>query len=323
MTGPATRWGILGTAAIARGAFVPSCRETQAGEVYAVASRSQERAEAFAAELRIPRAFGSYDDLLADPDVDTVYVPLPISHHCEWALRCAEAGKPALVEKPLAATAAEAERMAAAFAARELLLAEALMYRFHPLTRKALAVIREGKLGELRIARASFNAAVSEPDNIRFNKETGGGALLDLGSYCVHFLRQVAGTEPLSVAALAEPAPTGVDRSLAGVLRFPDGLLGYFGCGLDTEFDCSYEVSGTKARLMVERGALCVWPGEEFRIRFWPPGAESDEVIPVPAANPTRLMLDDFHQALRGGTPEFDIVDSISNLRVIDAVRDA
>jgi predicted dehydrogenase len=302
---------------------VPACRETPLGEVYAVASRSQDKAGAFAAELGIPHAFGSYDALLADPDVDAVYVPLPISHHCEWALRCAEAGKPALVEKPLAATAGAAELMAEAFASRGLLLAEALMYRFHPLTRTALALIREGKLGDLRIARASFNADVSAPDNIRLRKETAGGALLDLGSYCVSFLRQVAGAEPESVAALAEPAPTGVDRSLAAVLRFPGGLLGYFGCGLDTAFDCSYEVSGTKGRLMVERGALCVWPGEDFRIRFWAPGAESDDVTTVPAANPTRLMLDDFHRALSGGTPEFDIADSVATLRVIDAVREA
>ena len=158
------------------------------------------------------------DPLLVEPRDRTqaVYLPLPVSRHAQWSLRAAEAGKAVLVEKPMARNAAEARSMAEAFTRRGLLLAEAMMYCYHPLNRKALDMVRAGDVGEVRMARASFNAATSDPNDIRLRKETGGGAMLDVGCYCLSILRSIAGQEPFAIKALARMGE--VDENLAGVL---------------------------------------------------------------------------------------------------------
>jgi len=317
------RWGILGAAHIARVTTAPAIAASSNGKVEAVASRSLEKARAWAKEIGVAKAYGSYDELLADADVDAVYVPLPISMHCEWSIRCAEAGKHVLVEKPIAATADEARRMADAFSRSGLVIAEGLMYTYHPLTRKVLDMVRAGAVGEVRMVTASFNAAVHDPGNIRMRRETGGGGLLDVGSYCVSFLRHATGEEPDDVAALGRYADgDGVDENLAAVLKFPSGVIGYLGCGIKTQFDCSYSVSGTTGRLLVDRGALCAWPGEGFRIRHF--HGDDEDQIPVPEANHYTLMVEDFADAvLNDRRPANAVEDAVKNMAVLDRIAKA
>jgi predicted dehydrogenase len=180
------RLGVLSTADIARTKVIPGMRTAQRVEVVAIASRDEARARSAAAELGIPRAHGSYEALLADEDVDAVYIPLPNHLHAPWAIRAAEAGKHVLCEKPLAMTAAEAESMASAADAAGVVLMEAFMYRHHPSWQAALEVVRSGRLGRLTAVQSWFSYYNDDPTNIRNIREAGGGALYDIGCYDVH-----------------------------------------------------------------------------------------------------------------------------------------
>ena len=199
MTEP-VRWGLLSTAKIAR-AILGGARETAAAEVVAVASRDRERAGAFATEHGIPRAHGSYEALLEDPDVEAVYVPLPNSMHLPWAVRALEAGKHVLCEKPLSRRAAEVEAAFAAAARADRLLMEGFMWRYHPQTERVVALVREGAVGRLRVVRAAFGFTLPEgADNVRWRPDLEGGALMDVGCYCVSAMRLVCGGEPERVS---------------------------------------------------------------------------------------------------------------------------
>lgn len=316
------RWGILGNARIARGQMIPSLQSLDSVELIAIASRTKESAEAVAKEFNIPKAYAGYEALLADPEVEAVYIPLPVNLHAEWAIRCAEACKHALVEKPFTATAEEAEKVGEAFAARGLVVGEAFMYRFHPLTRKALEIVHAGDLGTVRTVHANF--LVTPPGdratNIRFKKETRGGALWDLGGYCVSFLRAVAGEEPTSVTAKARFSPeSGVDEAMSGVLNFSSGLIGTFNCDLMSNFVCTYEIIGTEGRLRCDNGALVAWPGGKFALDLWKGGEH--ERIEVPEANAYALEAEALGMALRGIEPwPFSISESVENIRVMEAL---
>jgi predicted dehydrogenase len=314
------RWGILGAARIADG-VAQAIAAADGAKLAAVASRDPRRAAAFAAKHSC-RAHASYEALLDDPTIDAVYVPVPTALHAEWALRCAEAGKPALVEKPFAMSAAEARRVFTAFAERSLPVGEALMYHFHPLTRRARALIADGALGPLRALRSTFVTAIAAPDDIRWRRETGGGALRDLGCYCVSVLRLLAGAEPTTLAAIQSEASAGVDAAFAGTLHFPGGALGWFGCAMRGAFDCSYEAIGDDGILRVDRGAMVAWPGEAFRIAL----ARGDrrEEIDVPSENHYRLMIESFSRAVSGieryGIPP---EETLANLEVMDQLLGA
>ncbi|HHH76611.1 MAG TPA: Gfo/Idh/MocA family oxidoreductase, partial [Phycisphaerae bacterium] len=222
------RWGILSTANIAQGRVIPAINNSRNGRVVAIASRNGDRARKVAGQLGIDRAWPSYEDLLADGEVDAIYNPLPAGLLAEWSLKCARAGKPTLVEKPFATNVHDAREVFAAFAASNLAVAEAFMYRHHPLTKKVLDIVRSGRLGQLRSLRASFHAGQSDEADIRFSPELGGGAMLDLGCYCLSILHALAGRSPLGVKSIVHAGPAGVDEQIAGVLDFGDGLLGSF-----------------------------------------------------------------------------------------------
>jgi len=311
------RWGVLGAARIAE-AVVPAIASTPGSTVAAIASRDPARAQAFAAKHGIARAYAGYADLLADPDIDAVYVPLPAAEHATWALACAAAGKAALIEKPFATNAAEAATVVAAFADRGALVGEALMYRFHPLTRRVRQLVVDGAVGRVATVRASFSVAIP-PGDIRW-RSAGGGALLDLGCYCVSVLRLMAGGEPTTATARATWAEPGVDAAFAGALGFPGGALGHFACGMRAHFDCSYEIVGDAGRLRVDRGAMVAWPGEAFAIGRWSAQGETRET--VPAADHYQLMVASFADAVRGRAPYAVPPDeTLANLRVMDALR--
>lgn len=321
MTGK-IRWGILGTANIAYRRIVPAIQSSRNGVVAAVASRSLEKATTFAAEKGIPTAHGSYEALLADPNIDAIYNPLPNSEHAVWSIRAAEAGKPVLCEKPLASDAAEAGQIVDAFAKHKLLLAEGFMYRFHPQTLKVKAMVESGAVGEVQQISASFTFALRSDENIRLSKALAGGGLMDVGCYPISFMRLLTGEEPSAVRALARIGQSSqVDENLAGVLQFPSGVIGHFDCGVRA-FRCQpAEVRGATGRIVLEK-AFTMEPTEQPVIRWW--HGEEYEEITLPAVNHYTLMFEAFGDALlEGKTYPFSPADAVANMRVIDQLRAA
>lgn len=311
------RWGIIGTARIAE-RLVQGIKASQNGTLLAIASRTEEKAKAFARQHSIPRAYGSYEALLKDPEIEAVYNPLPNSLHGEWTIRAAEAGKPTLCEKPMACNAAEAEQMIHATRAHHVLLMEAFMYRFHPQIIRLKEMLDRGDIGALRVIRAAFTFGLYDLNNVRLKKELCGGALMDVGCYCIHFSRYVAGSEPTEVFAVAHIGPeSGVDEMVVGTLIFPEGVV--------AQFDCSFRSAGR---------AFCEVVGSEGKIDIpspWVPGSKpgtltvtkgrTSETIEVGVADSYQLEAEHFGACLIEGTPLFlPPEEGLKNMRVIDAV---
>jgi xylose dehydrogenase (NAD/NADP) len=302
------RWGILSTARINR-KLLAGAREATGVEVVAVGSRDRERGEAFAAEHGIARVHGSYDDLLADPDVEAVYVPLPNSLHVPWAVRALEAGKHVLCEKPLARRAADVE---AAFDAAERtgrLLMEGFMWRYHPQTEALVRLAHE--VAPLRVVRAAFGfpLPVEDRGNVRLQEDLEGGALMDVGCYCVSALRLLGG-EPERVSGEAV-ARGGVDGRFAGVLRFPGDVLGIFDCGFDVPPRGGIEVVGEGGTLVAEDP----WHGRAPRL------TRDGEEVPVEAVDPYARELEDLSAAIRGGgRPRLGREDALGQAQTIEAL---
>ena len=249
------RWGVISTANIATWRVIPAMRKSHNGEVIAVASRSYEKARAFADEQQIPLAFGSYEELIDSPDVDAVYIPLPNRLHKEWSIRSAEAGKPTLCEKPLAGTADDAQAIVDAFRSRNVPLAEAFMYRFHPRTVRSKQLLDEGAIGELHLIDADFSFKIRRKNDIRLQSGLDGGSLRDVGVYCVNLMRLMTGEEPTVVRALGQIVEdTDVDEWAAGLLKFPSGVLGHFGCGLRSQRVHGYRLRGSEGSIEVRDG---------------------------------------------------------------------
>ena len=221
------RWGLLSTARINE-RMIPAMRAAERSELLAVCSRSQEKADAYAAKWEIPRAYGSYDQMLADPDVNVVYISLPNSMHREWAVKTAEAGKHILCEKPLAQTPQDVDVMAQAAQRNGVVLQEATMMRFHSQTRKLQALLADGIIGDVRLMRGVMCFQLTKEHDIRFNAELGGGSIWDLGSYCVNFMRTMMQANPVEVSGWHVPHDTGVDATFFGQMRFASGTVGQF-----------------------------------------------------------------------------------------------
>jgi len=245
------KWGLLSTARINH-RLIPAIRATDRAELTAVASRSQERAEAYAAEWDIPRAHGSYQSLLDDPDVEVVYISLPNSLHEEWAVRAAEAGKHVLCEKPLAVSIAECDRIVAAAESAGVVVVEAVMYLHHPLLHEARRLISEGAVGRVQLVRGSLCILLDRPDDVRWKPDLGGGALWDVGSYPVSFIRWLAG-EPEEVFGWQTLAESGVDETFVGLLRYGNGVLGAFDCGFRSSWRAEAQVFGTEGTLTIRQ----------------------------------------------------------------------
>ena len=308
------KWGLLSTANINR-KLLEGVRGTDEATVVAVASRDRSRAEAFAREHGIERALGSYEELLADPEVEAVYIPLPNSLHVPWSVQALEAGKHVLCEKPLTRRPPDAE---AAFAAAERsgrLLMEAFMWRHHPQTRRLRELLDAGVIGRLRLVRASFSFPLDEAENIRLNGELDGGGLMDVGCYCLSGSRFVAGAEPERVSAEQVLGGKGVDIALSATLRFPDDVLAQFDCGLSIGHRHSLEAIG-------EEGSLYVadpWHGRAPGIVLT--RDDDAERIEVAPANPYTHQLENFARAARGEAPPLlGAEDALAQARAIEAL---
>jgi predicted dehydrogenase len=315
---PKLRWGVLSTANIGRVAVIPAIQASSNGEVVAVASRDGERARAFSATAGIAGWHASYQALLDNPAVEAIYIPLPNSLHREWTIRAAEAGKHVLCEKPLALSAEECREMEGAASSNGVKLMEAFMYRFHPRSARVVQMARTGALGELRAIRSAFTFRLGQRPNIRLDAELGGGALMDVGCYCVNVSRTIAGREPEEVQAWARWGPTGVDLELAGALRFSDGLVAQFDCALTVERREWYEVAGTDGSLRVEAAFL---PGTGEAVIEERRGRAPIVEHRVAGADEYREMVEHFADAVLSDRPvRYPAQEAAANLRVIEAL---
>jgi predicted dehydrogenase len=244
------RWGLLGTARINR-MVIPPLRASARNRLDGVASRTPRRADEYAREWGIPRAMGSYEALLADPQIDAVYIALPNALHAEWTVRAVEAGKHVLCEKPLAITVAEVDAIAAAAACHRRVVTEAFMYRHHPQSALVERLVRDGAIGHVRLIRGSFRFTHTRPGDARWLPEMGGGCLWDVGCYPVSFARMVLGAEPVEVTAEQVTGPTGVDIAFSGVLRFPGGVTVQMDSSFSAPFHTSMEINGSTGTLII------------------------------------------------------------------------
>jgi predicted dehydrogenase len=326
LAGPARRlrWGILSTADIARKKVIPGMRRGRRNEVVAIASRDARAAERVAAELAIPRAHGSYEALLDDSAVEAVYVPLPNHRHAEWTIAAAEAGKHVLCEKPLALTAAEAERMVAACDRAGVLLMEAFMYRHHPSWRATVDLVRDGAIGQLRAVDTWFSYYNDDPANIRNIADAGGGALYDIGCYAINVARLLFDGEPIRVSAAIERDPAmGIDILTTAILEFERGVS-TFGCSTRMESDQRVSIYGTEGRISVEI-PFNIPPDRPTHLFLTkggdPPVAPATERLTFDPADPYGVEADVFAAAvLDGAQLPVSPWDAVANLRVIERI---
>ncbi|MCI8524554.1 MAG: Gfo/Idh/MocA family oxidoreductase [Oscillospiraceae bacterium] len=251
------QWGVLGTAGIARGHTIPGMLEAENCALCAVAGRSLEKAQDFQREFGFARAYGSYDELLADPEVEAVYIPLPNQLHYEWTLKALRAGKHVLCEKPLVPTAAQAEVLLAVARERGVVLMEAFAYLHSPFVAAVKAELDRGAIGEILYMESAFVTSDYDAANIRMRRETLGGSTYDLGCYTVSQILWMLGKAPSQVQAAADISPLGVDAYTAGVMRFADGVRASFQCGMvlatgeDKRID-RFQIHGTRGVLRSE-----------------------------------------------------------------------
>lgn len=319
------RWGVLGgTSWIARDAIVPGIRASRNGCLVASASRDPDDARRRYGEEPGVRIMG-YDELLADPSVDAIYIPLPNSMHAEWAMKAAEAGKPVLCEKPLGLSAAEVTAMFEAFKRAGVPLMESFMYRFHPQHARVREIIDSGVIGEVLEVRAHLsNNMMSPPDpkNVRFIPELGGGVLLDMGCYVVSASRMIMQAEPLSIRGWQKmDVRFGVDVADGAVLEFPGGRMGVVSCSFETTGLGHYSVLGRRGLIEVPR-ALVLGLGsfvpEALIVTVDHNGKRSEETLP--ANDHYRLIVEAFADAVLNGKPmPLSPEESISNAKVLDA----
>ncbi len=319
MTTP-LRIGVLGAARITPMALLRPARQVPEVTIAAVAARDPARARAFAAKQGIGRVHDSYDALLADPELDAIYNPLPNSHHAVWSIRALEAGKHVLCEKPLAANAAEARRMAAAAAASGRRLIEAFHWRYHPLAARMKAIVDGGELGAIEHVEAAMSIPLVLPNDIRYRYDLAGGATMDVGCYTISIVRFLAGAEPEVVRAEARLAGPNVDRWMTADLRFADGRTGRITGSLFSTSLVRLQaiVRGTRGEMRVFNP---VAPHFYHRVTVRAGGSVRRERVPGQATYTHQLRA--FAEAVRSGAPApTDPAVSIANMAVIDAVYD-
>jgi D-xylose 1-dehydrogenase (NADP+, D-xylono-1,5-lactone-forming) len=306
-------WGIISTARINR-KFLGGAREAADVEVLAVASRTTDDAQRYAAEHGIDRAYGGYDALLADPDVDAVYISLPNSLHIEWSIRALEAGKHVLCEKPLSRRAADVQRAFDVAEREGRLLMEGFMYRHNPQTHRLAELVAGGAVGRVRLIRSAFSFATADLANVRLNTALDGGALMDVGCYCVSGTRLIGG-EPERVSAEQALGGDGVDVVFTGTMRFPNDVLATFDAGLALAARDELEVIGDEGSLFLDDPWHCLKPVIELRREG------SVERIEVEVVDSYRLEVENMSAAIRG---EASLLlgreDALGQARAIEAL---
>src|SRR5579871_4143184 len=317
------RWGVLGVANIAVQKVIPGMQRGDSTEIVAIASRSLEKAKHAAARLAIARAYGSYEELLADPDVEAIYNPLPNHLHVPWSIKCLEAGKHVLCEKPIALSATEAATLIAARDASGKKAAEAFMARVHPQWLRAQELVRAGAIGELRAIQGHFSYTNVNPDNVRNKADIGGGALMDVGCYPITLSRMMFGEEPRRVAALIDRDPNfRTDRRTSVLMEYPSGQC-TFTCATQLVPYQRMQLFGTKGRIEIE---IPVNAPPDRGVRLLRDDGSNlfgENIVAetLPVCDQYTIQGELFSRAILDGSPvPVSLEDAHSNMRVIDAV---
>ncbi len=314
------RWGVLGTARIGIEKVIPAMQRGEYGEVIAIASRKLETARAAARQLGVPRPYGSYKELLADPDIEAVYIPLPNHLHVPWAIRALEKGKHVLCEKPIGLNLAEAEKLLeAAKKQPKLKVMEAFMYRHHPQWQRARQMVVEEEIGELRTIQTFFAYYNDNPSNIRNMADLGGGGLMDIGCYCISLSRFIFDAEPERVYGIIEVDPQfGVDRLVSGIMDFGQGTS-TFTCGTQLAPYQRVNILGTEGRIEIEI-PFNAPPDEPCRM-WHQRGSEIEEIV-LDVCDQYTIQGDLFSQAVLEDTQvPTPLEDAVANMRVIEALK--
>lgn len=312
------RWGVLSTADIGLKQVIPAIFKSGNAEMAAISSRSS-KSKSIAAKLGIPKAYESYEQLLEDPDIDAVYIPLPNHLHREWTIKAAKAGKHVLCEKPASLTSFETREMVKACQEHGVKFMEAFMYQFHPQHRRVKEIIAAGEIGEVRLFKSSFSFYLeNRKENIRMEKEMGGGSVYDVGCYTIHAARNILESEPVEVqmdAIIDETA--GVDTSATGVLTFDNGVKAILDCSFDMAGRDEYEVVGTKGIIRVPYAFRPDVNGGIGQVIIRTDGVVREEKIP---GDIYRLEIELFSRAiLEGIDPVYSEEETIRNMEIIDA----
>ena len=311
--GEAVKWGFLSTANI-NDKLLPGAAAAPDVELVAVASRDLGRAEAYARERGIERAYGSYEDLLADPKIEAVYISLPNSMHVDWSIQALEAGKHVLCEKPLSRHPEDVERAFDAAEKAGRILMEAFMYRHNPQTKRLKELVEGGAIGRLRLVRAAFSFPLDDAANVRLNDELEGGGLMDVGCYCISGSRLLAG-EPESVYGEQVAAPSGVDELFTGTLRFAGDVLAEIDCGLVLPERDELEAIGEEGSIFLDDPWHCRKPVIEVRRE------EGTERIELEPEDSYRLQLENMSASIRGhAEPLLGREDALGQARALQAL---
>lgn len=308
-------WGVIGCAGIADKATIPGINSANNATLYAISSRNKEKLEDFSQKHKPVKSYESYDDLLDDPDIDAVYIPLPNSLHCEWVIKAAEKKKHILCEKPLGITSKEVEIMREVCEKNGVLLMEAFAYRHSPLTLKAKSLVEEGAIGKLKFIEANFSYILTDMSNVRMIKNLGGGATYDVGCYNLNVIRYIAGSEPISIFATGEIGEkSSVDESSCIMMEFKDGLKAFSYCSLNSMDRCGYTIVG-------EAGVI------EVPVKFNSTGSAKItlkrkigiEEITIDCPDNYVLEVEQFGRCITNGEkPLLTFEDSYNNARVIE-----
>ena len=318
MTTKTLRWGLLSTARINK-ALIPPLQLSKRNKLLAVASRSQEKADAYAREKKIKRAYGSYEALLADPEIDVIYNPLPNHLHAEWTIKAVEAGKHVLCEKPMALSLDEVDAMAAAAQKHGRIVAEAFAYRSHPEMQKIKEIIDSGKLGKVKMVHGSFTFVMTKQDDVRWNPEMGGGSLWDIGCYPLSFTRSVLGVEPLEVFGWQVTGSTGIDDTFAGQLRFPGDIYAQLDCSFRIPYHVFMEIVGDEGTLNIPQPF-----NSETRKTLYLTRGDKTSAIVVKGPDPYAGEVEDLADTILLGKPQrVSLADSRANAAAILALLES
>ena len=312
------RWGFLSTAEINH-ALISPLRVSKRNQLVAIASRSDEKAKAYAKKWEIPRAYGSYEALLADPEIDVIYNSLPNHLHADWTIKALKAGKHVLCEKPLGLTASDVDKMFATAKESGRVLTEAFMYRHHPQTLKVKEIVESGVLGKLRFLRGSFTFTLNREGNYRFSKDMGGGSIWDVGCYPISYTRMLLGTSPVEVFGWQVSGQEGIDQSFVGQMRFPEGILAQFDSGFQSPFRTEMEIIGSLGTLFIPNPFR---PGKNEEILL----KKNDKVEKIKIRGQELYLgeVEDMADAiLLGKAPRVSLEDSRENARTIQALLES
>lgn len=311
------KWGVLGCANFAKNTAIPAMQKAEGVELYGVASRNLDKAQNFAQQFGFQKAYGSYEELLADPEIEAVYNPLPNGLHPEWTIKTAQAGKHGITEKPFAANVEELYAVRDAVDKAGVKVMEAFMWRFHPVHLCAREWVRSGEIGDLLLFRTAFSFTIPREDNIRLNPALAGGAIMDVGCYCISRSRYFFDSEPTHVVAHADIDPEyKVDMLASGTLIFPTGRA-LFDCGFALPYRCDYEIVGSKGRITCPNAIL---PGERAEVYLHRDSGTLCETFT--GVNQWSLEFEHLSKSIVEGTPlAYDMDDAIRQQKVIDSVH--